>query len=788
MEEKITTKKVLMRKGKMSDSKIRMRKALICAAMMWSAGSLFSAEISKISFEQKGYQFPEQFLNYNLQSKVGAEFNQKILDEDIKRLFSTGRFSDVSVDTTDKDSGVEITLKTVSKPRVKNIEFSGNKKFSEKDLKEQLVVQPDAMLNDKELGDSLTAIRKFYLDKGYGSAIISHSIEELGDNNVTLKINIVENLRMKVNSVSFNGNTAYSSWKLKESIGTYYSLWNWILNTGLYSKEEVENDKLRLRELYWNKGYLDFRVKNVEVLETSGNPEYVDVKFDLDEGNPYVVGKVNVSGNTKFTSDELMSLISLKEGQMFDNRLEEKDARAIRSKYSPFGYADLSCEAVRVPDFNTHVVDIEYKIIEGPPYTVRDVNISGNANTKDHVIRRELVIHPGDPVNPDMIDTSKSRLMGMNYFEKVEAVTVRVPDPSMKDVEINVEEKDTAKFAIGGGFSDTDSLVGTVELSQSNFDLFDPDNWFTGGGQRLRLTGQYGIERSDFGIDFTEPWLFGIPLSLNLSGFYNDREYEDWSQKTGGGEISLSKRIFDDFTSLGLGYTIARVKIYDMDDDHSQIFQDEEGTDTISKLSLNLSRDTRDSLLDPKNGYLLSALGELNSKVFGATTNTYRVELQGSNYYSFIDDLFTVHTGIKLGQVDRFDGHGKPARLYDRYFLGGGDTVRGFPYREISPIDENEDPYGGESMIIGNVELTHPIYDFIRGAVFVDAGGVWRRAWDFKFDEINVGAGYGLRIKVPYFSAPIKLDLAYPIVKNSKQKNFSKKLRFHFNLGLTWSP
>jgi outer membrane protein insertion porin family len=770
--------------------KLRVIKlSAICVATLVSF-SLFSGEISRIVFQQKGYEFPEQFLRYNLQSREGSEFSRKILDEDIKRLYSTGRFSDIVAETSAQEGGeIEIIFKTSSKPRIKAIIFSGNKKFSEKDLSEHLTIQKDSILDDKELSASLSALRKFYQDKGYNDTVITHTVEAIESGYVNVTISVKENLRLKVNSVSFTGNTAYSSWRLKDSIATRHSWLSWIMNTGLYSKDEAENDKARLRELYWNKGYLDFDVKKVEVAEDASDPEYVNVRFDLDEGDSYKVGRVSVFGNSKFTTEELMSLISLQEGAILDNRIEKEDIKAIRAKYDPLGYADFHCEAVRIPDYKTHIAAITYKITEGVPCTVRDLNISGNVNTKDYVIRREMVIHPGDPVNPDMIDTSKARLMGMNYFEKVDIVTVQVPDPSMKDIDVAVKEKDTGKFAIGGGFSDTDSVVGTLELSQSNFDISDPGNWFVGGGQRVKFTGQYGIERSDFSLDFTEPWLFGIPLSLDVSGFYHDREYEDWSEKTFGAETSLTKRIFDDFTSVGLGYTIASVKIYDMKDDMSAIFQKEKGTDTISKFSLNLSRDTRDSLLDPKSGYLLSALGEFNSKILGASVNMYKFETQASNYYSFIDDMFTLHTGIKLGQADRIGGSGgKLVPIYERYFLGGGDTIRGFPYRAISPIDENEDPYGGESMIIGNIELTHPIYDFIRGAVFVDAGGVWRRAWDIKLDEFNVGAGYGLRIKLPYFSAPVKLDLAYPVVVSSKQKNIKKKLRFHFNLGLTWSP
>jgi len=580
-------------------------------SILFASYSLYSEEISKITFEQKGYEFPQEFLFFNIQSKPGTEFDRKILDDDIKRLYSTGRFADIAAESYEKDGKIEIIFKTLSKPRIKNIEFIGNKKYSSDKLKDKITIQQDSILNDKELSESLSSLRKFYEEKGYYSAVITQSTEPLEDNSVIVKINIQENLRKKVNSVSFKGNTIYSSWKLKNSIATCYSLWSWIFNTGLYSEDEIEKDKIRLRRLYWEKGYLDFTVKNVEVKEIPDDPELVDVTFELEEGKQYKVSKIKISGNTKFTEEELKAFLTIKEGDIFNIKAEEESVNAIKTNYYPLGYDDFICEVIRLPDYEKATVELDFQITEGTAYTVRNINISGNVNTKDHVIRRELVIQPGNPVNPDLIETSKNRLMGMNYFEKVEAVTVKVPDPSMKDVDITVEEKDTAKFAIGGGFSDTDSLVGTLELSQSNFDLFDPGNWFTGGGQRLRLAGQYGIERSDFSIDFTEPWLFGIPLSLNLSGFYHDREYDDWNQRSFGGDFSLTKRIFDDFTSIGLGYTIAGIKIYDMDNDLSEIFQKEKGTDTISKFSLNISRDTRDSLFDPKNGYLLSAMTEL---------------------------------------------------------------------------------------------------------------------------------------------------------------------------------
>ncbi len=766
--------------------------ALVCFSFC-----LVSADINEVKFEQKGYVFPEEMLKYNMQSKKGENFDQKVLDEDIKRLYSTGNFKDVLAETSEgADGKINILMKTISRPKVKAIIYKGNKKYTDEEFKDKMTVKLNEALNDQELQKSLSNIRKFYIDKGYNSAIVSNSEEDAGEGFINLTINITENLRLKVNNVEFTGNTVYSSWKLKNSIATQHSYLSWLLNMGLYEKNEIEIDKERLKDLYWNFGYLDFKVTSVDVKEDA-DPEYVNITFNIDEGQPYKISEVSVTGNKKFSNDELVPIIKLKTDDVFDNRIEKKDIDSLASMYYPLGYADFQCRPVRIPDFKTHTVNIEYRIAEGDPFTVKNIHISGNHNTKDKVIRRELAIQPGDPVDNERIDASKSRLMGMDYFEKVSIVSVNSDEQGMKDVDISVEEKDTGKFSVGAAYSDTDSVSGIVELSQSNFDLLDPWNYFVGGGQRLKLHAEYGVDLSNFYVQFTEPWLFDIPLSLDMSGFYTERTYEYWDERYIGGKFSLTKPFSipwfpklmspnDDRNSIKLGYTIEQVKVYHMDDDLSEIFQESKGTEIVSKWSLTLARDTRNSLTDPTNGYLLSALGELNSKAFGGSVNYYKFEGTASNYYSFLNDWFVLHTGIKIGQVDTFSNHGDLAPIYERYFLGGGDTVRGFSYRKISPVDDDNKAYGGESMLVANVEITHPIYEFIRGAVFCDIGQVEERAWHFSMNKINIGAGYGLRIKLPYFNAPVKLDLAYPVLNN--QDGESSRLRFHFNLGMTWSP
>lgn len=745
-------------------------------------------EIGSISFEQKeSFKFPEEMLSYNLQSSQGEKFDQKILDEDIKRLYSTGNFQDVVAETEKSDDGkINIILKIIPKPRIKDIIFKGNKKYSNEKLKDQVTLEKNAPLNDKELQESLKKLRDFYIDKGHNSATVSPETEDAGDGRVNLIFNINEELRKKVLSVDFTGNTFYSSWNLRTKIATQHSYFSWLFNIGLLDSNELELDKDRLRDLYWNDGYLDFKVTKIELNEDPADPEYVAVVFDLDEGEPYKIQEVSITGNQYFTADDLEPDFKLKTDSLFDNRVERADMDTIAARYHQIGYCDFNCQAVRVPDFSTHTVNIEYKINEGRQFTVRDLNIAGNYNTKDYVIRREMAIQPGDYVDSTRIETSKSRLMGMNYFENVEIVSVGTENLDKKDLTVSVKEKDTAKFAIGGGMSDTDSLVGSIEISQINFDLFDPWNYFVGGGQRLSLQAQYGIEHTDFSINFTEPWLCGIPLSLDVSGFYHDRAYEYWNERRMGGDIFLTKRFWGDFNRITLGYTFQQVRVHKMDKDLSEIFQKEKGTEYESKISAELARDTRNSLMEPTSGYLLSLFGELNPRFLGGSKDYYKLEAKACNYYPFLNDLFVWQIGAKMGEIHRLTGSGR-APIYERYFLGGGDTIRGFPYRKVSPKDDDNKAYGGQSMLLMSTEITHPIYKFIRGAVFCDAGNAWDKAWDMRLNGINVGVGYGLRIKVPYINAPIKLDLAYPIVIGHDE-HISRKFRFHFNVGFTWSP
>ena len=767
----------------------RLALTLLFAGLLTCA---FASEVGEVRFEQSGSdRLTEDQLALNIRLRRGAEYRREVLDGDVKRLYRTGNFADVAAEVNDLPDGkVRIVFKIRLKPRISRLKLVGNAKFSTRDLAPELTLAEGALLNDLELRKTLNNLRKFYHDKGYKDVNISFSQVPDGPGRAALTIKIAENLRLKVDDVTFEGATKFSQWDLRHSIANRFSYLNYLpflndfLNHGLLDRGELELDKARLRDKYHDEGYLDFKVEEVKLVPREGDPEYVNINFKIHEGEPYKVGAVAVAGNTTFETPLLLERIRLKEGKTFSRADEEASIHAISALYDTLGYADVHCRAVRSEDVEKHVVNVTFEISEGRKYHVRDVLIVGNTDTKDKVIRRELAIQPGDPVDRNRIDVSRQRLMGMGYFTKVDAVSVNADAPDEKDVRITVEEKPTRyNLRIGAGASDVNSVFGMAEISTDNFDITNPGNWFYGGGQRLRLQGVYGIENAGFNADFVEPWLFDLPIRFELSGYMNLVEYENWDEWHIGGRTSLQKKIFDDFTTLAIGYKFEVVRVTNVNNALKDYFKREDlsGTFLVSQPSILLARDTRDSLTNPTEGYHISLFGSITPKVLGSSSNYYRLEAKGSYFCNFFDKAIVAMIGGKIGTVATFE-HDNDVPVFERYFLGGGDSLRGFEYRTVSPT-YNGKPIGGQSMMLVTVEVSHPIWGPLRGAAFLDVGGTWEDSYSMSFSSINMGAGYGLRLQLPWLNIPIRLDLAYPVLNNTDSPS---RFRLHFNVGFTF--
>ncbi|MBE6376177.1 MAG: outer membrane protein assembly factor BamA [Lentisphaerae bacterium] len=769
-------------------------KGVLLLSLLFPAASLSAAEVGAVRFIQEGGEaVPVDLLQVALRLRPGMEFTTGYMDEDLKNLIKTGKVSDAVAEfQTMPDGKIEIIYRIKPSPVISLFRIEGNKKFDTKDLQDCLLIADGDRLNSAALSQSVENLRKFYQDKGYTDVKIPMpSIVPDGKGGVIVTVNIEENLRLKVNDVTFEGISVFSGRELRSVMFNTYSYWNLLpfindyLNFGLLDRTELETDRARLRELYHNKGYLDFKIKDIKITPTEDDPEFVDLHFIIEEGEPYTVDQISIEGSDKLNVETLMPLVRLKSGENYSLEKETASIRAISALYDAEGYSDLTVRPVLATDYPNHKVSVKFQVSEGRKYFVRNVDIIGNTATKEKVLRRELAIQPGDPVTKRRIEISRQRLMGMGYFTKVEAEAVNADALDEKDVRITVEEKpDRFNFRIGAGASDVNSFFGMAEISTNNFDIANPGNWFYGGGQRLRIQGIYGIDDAGFNVDFVEPWLFDLPLRYELSGFLTTSEYDNWDERHIGVRTSLQRKIFDDFTTVAAGYKFEVVRVHNISPAiRSYLSQrDLDGTSRVSQFSLSLTRDTRDSIVDPTEGYFINLFGSISPEVLGSSDNFFRMEAKGSYHVSFFDKAITLMLGAKIGVVTGFDYHDE-VPLYERYMLGGSGSVRGFEYRSIGKVVNGEN-IGGQTMLVLTAEISHPIWGPLRGAAFVDAGDAWSNAYSMDFADINVGVGYGLRLKLPMIQAPLKLDLAYPVVRG--QDNLKRKLRVHFNVGFSF--
>ncbi|MBR2345848.1 MAG: outer membrane protein assembly factor BamA [Lentisphaeria bacterium] len=770
-----------------------MKRFSLLLLLTWSV-ILCAAKVGEVKFEQKGPNpLPDEVLRVVLRMRPGMEFKKEYMDEDLKSLYSSGRITDAVAEyTTLPDGNVSVLYRVTPSPVISVFKLSGNEKFSTKDLQECLSIADGDRLNSKKLSQSIDELRKFYIGKGYTDVRIDPpAIIPDGKGGVIVTVTIKENLRLKVNKVTFEGATVFPERELRNIMFNQFSYWNYLpfvndwLNKGLLDRSELETDQARLREMYHEKGYLDFKIADIKIEPLADDPEFVDIAIKISEGKPYTVDKVTISGNTAIPAEELTPLVSLTGNKTYSSADQSASVKRINALYDARGYSDLTVRPVLATDFPNNKVSVDFQIVEGRKYHVRDVIIVGNTATKDKVLRRELAIQPGDPVAKNRIDISRRRLMGMGYFNKVEAEAVNADALDEKDIRITVEEKpDRYNFRIGAGASDVNSVFGMAEVSTNNFDIANPRNWFYGGGQRLRLQGIYGIDNAGFNVDFVEPWLFDLPLRFELSGFMTTTEYDDWDETRIGVRTSLQRKIFDDFTSIALGYKFEVVRIHNESHKIKSYLKSKDltGSSRVSQFSLMLNRDTRDSLVDPTEGYMLNFFGSITPEVLGSSSNYYRLEGKGSYHISFFDKAIVASIGGRIGTVAGFN-HDDELPLFERYYLGGSNSVRGFEYRSIGK-NVNGCNVGGQTMLVLTAEVSHPIWGPLRGAAFVDAGNAWSDSYDLDISEINVGAGYGLRLKLPMLQAPLKLDLAYPL--HRAQDDLSNKFRIHFNVGFSY--
>lgn len=760
------------------------------------------------------------------------------VDDDVRTLYATGQFYDIRVTDEDTPNGIVVTFILQGNPRLTSIKFEGNKKYKDSKLLKKVTSKVGEPLNERKLFTDSQEIEQMYQKAGYPGTTAKYSIAiDEAAGRATATFTITESPKVKIARVDFVGAEAFSQRELRKVIKTRRRwMFSWITGSGVFKNDQFDDDKEKLTEFYRSKGYIDFEIKDVQFEHPT--PRRLIIRIIVYEGRQYKVGAIKFIGNKLFSDQQIADGIrktqpssglvkkiklgphgfTMDVGDIFTPDGLTKDMDAIGDFYGAKGYIDVTpfsqnLNVERIPNTDTGTMDLNIHIDEGQKNYIEKIEIRGNVKTKDRVIRRELAVSPGETFDMVRVKISQKRLEGLQYFEKVDARPEATDVPNRKNLVVGVEEKNTGNMTMGAGFSSVDSVVGFVEVSQGNFDLFHPPN-FTGGGQKFRVRVQLGFQRQDYEVSYIEPWFLGRKLQLSVDLYRHDLGFESleglYDEIRTGGRVGLTRALGSDFLIGSVGYTLEDIGIIFNGGVQNtngvggypilgqpitipQTLLKESGYSLVSKFDTSLAYDTRNSVTLPDKGQRTEADAVLAGP-FPGTKDYYKLELKSAWYFR---GFFPGHVLEVLGEtgVAQAYGSSEDVPFYDRFFLGGLYSLRGFQYRSVSPRDRpypplpggSREPIGGDTYWFGSAEYSVPIIQSekehgvgLRAAVFYDVGNVILQPYSYHFADYLDNWGVGLRLNLPI--GPLRLDYGIPI--RTDRWNGSGG-QFQFGVGFT---
>jgi outer membrane protein insertion porin family len=716
-----------------------------------------------------------------MKTRVGSPYLENVISDDLKRLYLLGFFSDIKIDTGDYKDGLKVLVTVVERPIIEKITFSGILRITMKDekLKEKLKSKEGQYLDYPKLAEDTDILKKMYEKIGYSQVRIEHKVDiDKEANKAKIEFKVDEGKRVRIKDISVEGNKNFSRRRLLKLIKTKRA---WLFNAGILKEEVLGEDIERIKSFYRKQGFAD-AVVDYEVKTDAKRPYLLYITVKVQEGRKYLVGNISVIGNQNITTKDILK--KLKEcvpGKVFSQEALKEDIANIQGLYFDKGYIFAQVEETTSLNSYTGRIDITYNIAENAIAYVDKIKVKGNIKTKDIVIRRELRVYPGDRFDGEKLRRSKERLQNLGFFEEISYDTEDTATPNRKNLVVDVKESKTGAFSFGGGYSTVDEFVGFVEIEQKNFD-WKNFPYFTGDGQNLRVRASFGTVSDSYELSFTEPWIFDYPLSFGFDVYKRTHKREHdigygYDEKILGQDLRLGKDI-NDFLRANIGYRHDIIEITSVPDDATNALKRERGKSTLSRTEYGLTFDSRDNVFSPSKGSLLTGAMDWAGGPWAGDKDFWKFFGRASHYFPmFRGSVFEVRG--RVGLTDDY-GDSTEVPIYERFFAGGANTIRGYRERKVGPIDSvTKDPLGGEAMLIGNFEYTYPLFGFLKLAAFFDVGNVWEKVDKFGSGGYKSAMGFGVRLKTPM--GPMMVDFGIPFNKEPGEDKKSNG-RFHFNM------
>jgi outer membrane protein insertion porin family len=708
------------------------------------------------------------YISNSIKTKEGEPYDIEKLRDDMRNIYKTGFFSDVQIDVKDTDKGKAVTFVIIERPPIKSIFIAGNKKVKTEDIRDKLKIKTNTVLNIERIKESMDEIRKLYASKAYYSTKVAYAVDyEEGASDVSVRFTIEEPEMAYVRKIAFTGNKTFKASKLTDYMRTKEKgFLSWFTGSGILDEEALDDDRKNVEAFYADNGYIRAKV-GIPDIQLSKDGKSITITLPVEEGNVYKIGNVSFSGDVIFDRDELMKKLKSKSGNTFRSTRYHEDVLAITDLYQDRGYAFCEVLPLTAIDDTARKVDLTFDVSKGREIFISRINIIGNTKSRDKVIRREMRIAEGDLYSISNIRLSQKRLRRTQYFKSIDLKTVKTDEPDKINVDLTVEEKPTGTLSLGVGYSSTDSMILTGSVSQENF---------LGTGRKAYLTAALSGITQEFRFTYVEPYLLDRNVSAAFSLFKFTRYMDTYDYMRQGGSVTLSRPLTEELRT-GLRYRLETVEVTNVDVAASYFIKAQQGNATTSSVTANLSKLSIDDILNPTKGVNADISFEFAGGPFAGDNEFYKiVAVYGRYFPSFWDSAFFVRG--TAGAIRAYGSRDIP--IYEKFYVGGLHTVRGFKYGEAGPID----PYtgevlGGQNELFFNFEWIFPIYKpaGIKGVLFYDIGHGFDDNSGFLLDGVRHAAGTGIRWFSPL--GPIRLELGF----NLSPKPGERASVFDFAIG-----